>query len=277
MSSTENWAPVEGNVEDIVGHFPCPFDALQSRVIPAVIVRQAFNPKHCIQLVERFSERNLIYNPRKTGDGTPHRVDIGTSLGKHATDPDKFFAHSEKTHTLFQSLFNGFDNPVQTIYDILSQMLPNKRVMTAQEADGRRYGPAIFRTYYEGLGHNPHYDSVSKRSKRYTYTVSRFQHQFAGVLCFQNSDDNGETGEGIIYRTPWTPDLQVHITQGTFQQYVAKNGIERVKVHLNPGDLYFFYSENLHEVPSVVGKIPRLVLATFIGMSPNDNEVFLWS
>ena len=146
-------------------------------------------------------------------------------------------------------------------------MLPHKRVMTARSPDGRLYGPAIFRTYYEGLGHYPHYDSVSKRSKRYEFSASRFDHQFAGVLCFQNSEVRGDSGEGILYNAPMSPEFQGPLDEKRFREYADQQGIACVQVHLEPGDLYFFYSETIHEVPFVVGDVPRVVLASFIGMS----------
>ena len=130
-----------------------------------------------------------MYDPHKVGDGSPHRVDIGTSLGRYNADREKFFAHSAETHALFKTLFDGYNDPVKTMYEALSQLAPDKQVMTAREPDGNLYGPAIFRIYHDGLGHGPHYDSVAKRSKLFTYAVSRFKHQFAGVLCFQNSND----------------------------------------------------------------------------------------
>ena len=39
--------------------------------------------------MRRFAERGLLYDPRKAGDGTPHRVDIGTSLGCHRQDREE--------------------------------------------------------------------------------------------------------------------------------------------------------------------------------------------
>ena len=49
------------------------------------------------------------------------------------------------------------------------------------------------------------------------------------------------------------------------------------KFNLNRATLYFFFSENIHEVPPVVGEKPRIVLAAFFGMSPDDEEIFVWS
>jgi len=50
-----------------------------------------------------------------------------------------------------------------------------------------------------------------------------------------------------------------------------------VEVVLQPGDLYFFNTRSIHEVPGVAGELPRVVLATFIGYSPDRAEIFVWS
>ena len=76
---------------------------------------------------------------------------------------------------------------------------------------------------------------------------------------------------------PWTPDLQPVLTDKSFPEYAARHRIERVQVNLEPGDLYFFFSENIHEVPRIVGDTPRAVLAIFFAMSPDDDEIFVWS
>ena len=46
---------------------------------------------------------------------------------------------------------------------------------------------------------------------------------------------------------------------------------------LQPGDLYFFNTRLVHEVPALEGSSPRVVLAVFIGYSADDPEVFVWS
>jgi hypothetical protein len=277
MSQMTTWSPVDGTIDEILTRVPRPLEAMMAGEIPAVIIRGAFPPDHCAALVQRFYKHDLLYDPRQKGDGALQRVDIGTSLGRYANDPDFFYEHSRQTHDLFATLFDGYNDPVKTIYDSLAKILPDKKVMNAQAPDGRLYGPSIFRIYYDGTGHYPHYDSVSKRSKRYEFSVSRFKHQFAGVLCFQNSEDQDDNSQGILYKAPMCPEFEAPIAEKRFREYADQNGIERVQIHLDPGDLYFFYSETIHEVPFVVGSRPRVVLASFIGLSEDDPEVFLWS
>lgn len=272
---TTFWTPVEGTPEEILERYPQPLEALTQREVPAFVVRGIYPSDHCRALMERFRERGLLHDPQAMGRKT--RVDIGTSFGSHRVDRDAFFAHAQQTRELFSALFDGYHDPVRTMYDTLAQLAPNKKVMTAHEPDGRQYGPAIFRIYHEELGHGPHYDSVARRSQAFDYDVSRFKQQFAGVLCFQNSATAGDTGEPFLYNCQGTPELQPILVTEAFREHVAENGIERVQVHLEPGDLYFFSSENVHEVPQVVGDRPRAVLASFFATSPDDDEIFVWS
>ena len=277
MTAPDGWIAAEGSSPaGILERYPRPLEALVAGEIPGVVLREAFDPGHCAALVKRLYERGLAYDPRPAGEGE-RPVYVGPHLAGLNADPEKFFACAADTHRLFGSLFEGYGDPVKTFYDSLSALAPDKRVMTAREPDGRLYGPAVFRTYYAGAGHGPHFDSVARRQKLFSYEVSRFRNQLAGVMCFQNSEMEGECGEPFLYNCPWTPEVQRYISEGTFAEYAAGRGIPRVQIELEPGDLYFFFSENIHEVPAVSGERPRIVLAAFFGMSPDDEEIFVWS
>ena len=75
----------------------------------------------------------------------------------------------------------------------------------------------------------------------------------------------------------WTSDVQDAITTNTFPDYAQNHEIDHYRVDLEQGDLYFFNTRLIHEVPPVEGDAPRIVLATFIGYSPDDPEVYVWS
>ena len=65
--------------------------------------------------------------------------------------------------------------------------------------------------------------------------------------------------------------------QGHFATYAQERDLPRFQVELDAGDLYFFCTENIHEVPQVVRDWTRVVLAAFFAMSPQDEEIFVWS
>ena len=116
MSQTTAWSPVEGTIDEILEQVSDPLEAMRNSEIPCGIIRNAFPSAHCEALMERFYERGHLYDPREVGERTLHRVDIGTSLGKHANDPETFYAHSQGTHELFNTLFEGYEDPVATLY-----------------------------------------------------------------------------------------------------------------------------------------------------------------
>ena len=118
---------------------------------------------------------------------------------------------------------------------------------------------------------------MAKRARAFEYAAAHFEHQFAAVLCFQNASDMRAGGEPFLYNCPYTPQLDEVLSGHTFAPYVARNGSERVQVQLEPGDLYFFFSENIHEVPPVQGEQPRAVLAIFFALSPEHEEIFVWA
>ena len=279
MSPDATWTPVEPDLKSIFARYPDPLLALSEAQTPAIILRRACDPSQCGGLIRRFVDRGLMPDPEDPALATEsrRRFDIGTSLGNLGADQEAFLAHAVGTHELFRTLFDGFENPVKVIYDALSALSVGKRVKVAREPDGRLYGPAIFRIHYSDHAYRPHIDHVTLREKRFNYAVSRFQHQFAGVLCVQNDAHEGGNTQAILHRCLWTPEVQPAIQDGTFHAYAAERGIGHYRVHLEPGDLYFFNTRCIHEVPAIRGRQPRIVLAVFIGYSPDDGEVFVWS
>lgn len=280
MSSSPVWEPLGPDLKAILAMEPDPLRALAEARIPAIILRRAYNPAHCRGLIQRFIDRGLMRDPHDpaAAQADPRmRIDIGTSLGNRGNDREAFLAHAVETNTLFETLFDGFDHPVEVIYRTLSALGRKKNVMVAREPDGRLYGPAIFRIHYTGHTYPPHIDHVTLREKRFDFAVTRFEHQFAGVLCFQNAIHEGRCGQAILHRCLWTPDVQEAIAAGTFPEYAEKRGISPYRVDLEPGDLYFFNTRLIHEVPALEGADPRIVLATFIGYSIDDPEIYVWS
>ncbi len=277
MQATQSWTPAEPDLSTILDAYPDPLRALAQADMPAIVLRQAYNPDHCPKLLQRFMDWGLMRDPKVASADQRNRIDIGTSLGNRGQDQERFLTHAVATHDLFRVLFSGFDDPVKTMYGALQQLAGNKTVKTAQEADGRQYGPAIFRIHYDSHAYKPHIDHVTLREKRFAYAVSRFTHQFAGILCLQNASQSGHAAQTIIHQCLWTEAIQPHIEAETFPAYAAANNLGSYKIALAPGDLYFFNTRCIHEIPAIEGENPRAVLAVFIGYSADDNEIYVWS
>ena len=54
MTVPHEWTPAEGSPQEILKKYPKPLNALVSGEVPAIVLRQAFNPDHCAGLVERL-------------------------------------------------------------------------------------------------------------------------------------------------------------------------------------------------------------------------------
>ena len=159
----------------------------------------------------------------------------------------------------------------------MQQLAPGKRVTTAYEPDGRKYSPAIFRVHYGGFTYGPHFDSVRNREHRTNYAVHKYPSQLAGVLCLQNTTANGMSAQAILHRQFWNEEVGDVLTSQQFPEYAAEHSIPNARVELEPGDLYFFNTGLIHEVPGVNGDQPRAVLATFIGYGEDEDEIMVWS
>jgi hypothetical protein len=293
------WPFLEPDPESVLAVSPEPVGMLARGEAAAIILRQALPASECTSLIQHLIEQGLMFesdDPRVADkaltsrvfdrylgaglnpDGSRRRrIDIGASLGNYGDDPDDFFRRSAETHELFGRLFAGRTNPVEVIYDRLQQLVGERRVMTACEPDGRRYGPAIFRIHYGGFTYGPHFDSVRNRERRTNYAVYRYETQLAGVLCLQNATRDGRTAQTILHRQLWNPEIDAVLKSGRFREFAADRQIEQARVELEPGDLYFFNTGLIHEVPGVEGDLPRVVLATFIGYSEDRPEVMVWS
>ena len=290
MTFSESWSVLEPDLETVFDHEADPLRALADARIAGIALRGAYNPDHCSGLMQRFVERGMMRDPEQpnTGETSPSRIDIGSSLVNRARgglavsdDPaenkEAFLQHSASTHELFSHLFDGFDNPVDTLYNCLSALAVDKEVKVAREPDGRLYGSAIFRIHYEGHEYTPHINHVAIDDKLFNYEVSRFTHQFAGLICIQNSAHDGDSPHAVMHRCGWSPEVQSHLSNGTYHEYAAQSRIEQQQIEVQPGDFYLFNSGCLHQVAAVEGNIPRTVLATFIGYSEDDDEIFVWA
>ena len=207
------WQPVEGDAKSILAQCLRPLDDLAAGEIPALVLRGAYPADSCRKLIARLIDEELLYDPhqpipdkfreaaipegyyREGRQTMPSfawrsqpakartRIDIGTSLGYRGSDKEAFLAHCRQTEALFARLFGDDDNPVRLLYNCLEQLSCDKRVVTACEPDGKRYGPAIIRAHYGGYTYKPHFDSVRLREKRSDYAVCEFEHQFAEFSC----------------------------------------------------------------------------------------------
>ncbi|MEM7132516.1 MAG: hypothetical protein AAF702_39805 [Chloroflexota bacterium] len=278
MQTTKTWSPAEPNLETVLSTYSDPLRSLAKAEIPAIVLRQAYDPAQCPKLLQRFMNWGLMRDPMDAASADKRtRIDIGTSLGNKGHNQERFLSHAAATHDLFRVLFSGFDDPVETMYDALRRLALDKEVKVAQESDGRQYGPAIFRIHYESHSYKPHIDHVSLREKRFDYAVTRFEHQFAGILCLQNASQQGRSAQTILHQCLWTEEIQPHIAAETFPNYAAANSVGNYRIDLAPGDLYFFNTRCIHEIPALEGDDPRAVLAVFIGYSEEDEEIYVWS
>jgi len=296
---TTTWPILQPDVGSILTADPNPIARLANGDIAAIVVRQAFPAEQCQSLIRLLIDEQLMYesdDPRideraiapersdrwtKTGTNPAksprRRIDIGTSLGNYGDDREFFFNDSAQTHQLFDRLFADHPNPIAMIYKTLARLAPEKSVTTAQEPDGSLYSPAIIRVHYGGYTYGPHFDSVRNRENRRDYAVYQYGRQLAAVLCMQNATQNGVSAQGIVHRQFWNTEIDPLLGAGRFDEYAAEHDVEQVRIDLEPGDLYFFNTGMIHEVPGVEGDLARIVLATFIGYSDDIDEIMVWS
>ena len=72
-------------------------------------------------------------------------------------------------------------------------------------------------------------------------------------------------------------EVEQAVQDSTFDKYASDHDVPSVRVELDEGDLYFFYTENVHEVPKIDRTDTRVVPAVFVAMSEDWDEIFVWS
>jgi hypothetical protein len=139
-----DWTPTEPDIAAAFARTDDPMLAMCKGELPAVVLRGAYDATQCPPLLRRFTDMGLMRDAEgllrgeQVSKDARTRIDIGTSLGNRGGDKGRFLQHAEATHHLFRFLFDGYDNPVTTIYDALSRLSVGKTVKTAEEPDGRR-------------------------------------------------------------------------------------------------------------------------------------------
>jgi hypothetical protein len=154
----------------------------------------------------------------------------GGSAADDVANRENYMAHAASSHALFSELFGETElysgpqarraragpfhsgrqedelNPILAFYQTLGALASpaGKTVLCAHEPAGQEYGPGIFRIHYDGWAYAPHVNHVRLGDQLYNFSVSRFAHQFAGLICVQNSERHLEYGNAppgpTIYR-----------------------------------------------------------------------------
>ena len=210
------WKPIEFRAEEVPEAGSAGIDAVHAVAtseVPAAIVRGACSEAECRTLLARLFDHKLFMGYEEhgksiTGKSPIERFDIGASLGNSGGDPEGFFARSRETNALYAEVFDGLLNPVELLYGYLARLSNGKRANIAHEADGRLYGPAIFRCHMPRWGYPPHIDSVRNRERRTDYAVHRFEHQLGGVLLLQSPEKANGYHDSVLYKCPWTKEVE---------------------------------------------------------------------
>lgn len=72
MTATDVWTPIEGNRKEIIREFREPLLALARGEVPALVLRGAYDPRHCSELIERMYDRGILYDPHESAEENPH-------------------------------------------------------------------------------------------------------------------------------------------------------------------------------------------------------------
>ena len=129
-----DWLPAGEDLKQVLTTLKDPLRALSRAELPAIVLRRTCTAGQCAALLTRLVERGLMPSAEEIARTERRRVDIGTSLANFGNDRDEFLNRSAESTELFQTLFDGVENPVTLIYHALATLAKSKRVITAHMA-----------------------------------------------------------------------------------------------------------------------------------------------
>ena len=65
VQTPSTWVPAEPDLESILSSHKHPLEDLAEGRVPALVIRSAWDPSFCQQLVQRLVEEELLYDPRR--------------------------------------------------------------------------------------------------------------------------------------------------------------------------------------------------------------------
>ena len=74
MATSLPWSPAEPDLQAVLAAHPDPLRALAGAEMPAIVLRQAYDPAQCMPLLQRFTDWGLMRDPKATTADQRNRI-----------------------------------------------------------------------------------------------------------------------------------------------------------------------------------------------------------
>ena len=243
-------------------------DNLLSGDIPAIIIQNFYNTKDCQLIVDRINDHTV--NNFQNGK-LNH---IGPFLMAYKTKKEKYFKDAKGAKNTFEEIFNGMENPLTIIQNMINTTMPYYSLFLATDLQGNDYSPYVIRIHGKGKLISIHRDNVQHEGKE--FHVSRIDQQLSCVLHLQESEHGGEL---VIYKKQWKVKDEKfrNIDFGYSSDVIPSSSESCIVLKLETGDLVIINPNHYHEVKEITGEIPRVSLGMFLGFFKKEDKMLAWA
>lgn len=243
--------------------------AVVDGVAPALVVHDYLSPERCALALDAVKAQGLAdYEGRES-----HVQRIGAPRVEYLSAKSAYFSAAARSNEALREIFASCGNIVDDLLGSLARVWPHRVGVACEPSEWNRpYGVGVIRRITTAL---PHVDWAPMDGG--DWAVAGLSAQLALNVFLQVPEEAG--GDTIVYRRPWTPDLEEHRQPGSYwYRPESLEGVERAVVRPRAGDLMIFSSRNVHEVRPVSASVAdRLTLSSFCAVMPNTSELLLFS
>jgi hypothetical protein len=240
--------------------------------VPAIVVEDYLSAERVRLALKSLLTRDFSDYGGSERDTDLQRLGVARAefLGGNGGKGAYFDAAVKATEEL-RGTFHECGDLVESLLGSLVRTWPGPVDVAAEPDQERHYSVGLVRLVKRAL---PHVDWPPADGGG--WLVEQAEAQLAFNVFIRVQDTGGEV---IVYRRPWTPDLEDHRTPGSYSyEHSALEGVDRVKLKPKAGDLVIFNSRNVHEVlPVDPNGDSRLALSAFGAVMPDSKALLLFS
>jgi hypothetical protein len=240
------------------------FTGVLENKIGALIIKNFWNEDRC---------KNALVGIMEHGFGFYENVDppigkIGITEFEHASSNEakvSYFREATEANIVRQYIFRKSGDPVKDVVNLLGRFVKTR--IAVEGPSGQAYFAGLVRNISEAL---LHLDFAPRDARG--WDISKIVQQASWNLVLESAESGGET---IIYRHPWKKKDESKKIPGSYgYEPTIVSNCEQVAISVEVGDLFFFNSQNFHQVLPVKGR--WTAVSSFIGLT-SENTLVLWS
>ena len=237
------------------------FSDVLDNTIGALIIKGFWSKDRCAEAMSGITQHGFDFYENVE----PPIGRIGITEFELAETKAQYFLKAPEANAVRQYVFRKSGDPIEEMIRLFDPFIETR--IAVEGPSGQTYFAGLVRNITEAL---LHLDFAPRDASN--WDISKIVRQASWNLVLESAEVGGET---IIHRHPWDKGDESQKIPGSYgyQPSVVSN-CEQVAVCAEVGDLFFFNSQNFHQVLPVKGR--WTAVSSFIGLT-EENTLVLWS